>query len=190
MGIAYGGIRTTILKNAKIFRYENLGEIPDGQGIYVVFEEGQTANDGLPRIVRTGKSSNLKNRLKIHYCDLSGTSTFRKLIKNSLKNSSLPAEESDVSDYIQKNISYALIRIPFFLSCDELERTLLNMVAFNSKKYAAHNWLGNKCDNEQVKKHKLWDDRSVAIKHEYTEYADLALDKYLENLFDIGLVRK
>lgn len=67
MGIAYGGIRMTVLKNAKIYHYEDLKQIPDGQGIYLMFEDGEILKDGFPRIVRVGKASNLKERIKTHW---------------------------------------------------------------------------------------------------------------------------
>ena len=190
MGISYGAIRMTILKNAKMYCYENVGELPDGQGIYVMFEEGQFGKDGMPRIVRIGKSSNLKNRLKTHYSGNSNNSAFRRHVKSALENSNLPADENNVSDYIQKNISYAIIRIPFILSCDELERSLINIVAYNSKDYDTSDWLGLKCSNENVKKYKIWNDQNTLEKSEDANYTDLVLDKYLEDLFDIGLVRK
>lgn len=190
MGMGYGAIRMTILKNAKIYRYENIGELTDGQGIYVMFEEGQFGKDGSPRIVRIGKASNLQNRLKTHYSGNVDTSAFRRQVQSALSNSNLPATEKDVSDYIRKNISFAIIRIPFILSCDELERSLINIVAYNSKDYDTPNWLGLKCSNENVKKYKIWNDQNTLEKSEDANYTDLVLDKYLEDLFDIGLVRK
>ena len=190
MGIAYGGIRMTVLKNAKIYHYEDLKQIPDGQGIYLMFEEGQLGKDGLPRVVRVGKAGNLNNRLSTHYSGSVESSAFRRQVQSALSNSNLSATEKDVSDYIRKNITFAIIRIPFILSCDELERTLINILAHNSKDYDASNWLGLKCSNENVQKYKIWNDQNTLERSEDANYTDLVLDKYLEDLFDIGLVRK
>ena len=190
MGIAYGGIRMTVLKNAKIYHYGDLKQIPDGQGIYLMFEDGEVLKDGFPRIVRVGKASNLKERIKTHYSGNSKNSAFRRHVKSALENSNLPADEKDISGYIQNHISYALIRIPVILSCDELERRLINIVAFNSKNENTPDWLGLKCDNEKVKTYKIWNDQNTLEKSNDCNYNDLDLDKYLEDLFDIGLVRK
>lgn len=190
MGMGYGAIRMTILKNAKMYRYENVGEITDGQGVYVMFEEGQLGKDGMPRIVRIGQASDLQKRLKNHYNGNSDNSAFRRHVKSALVNSGFPAEEKDVSAYIQKNISYAIIRIPFILSCDELEKRLINIVAFSSKDYDTPTWLGLKCSNENLRKYKIWNDQNTLEKSEDANFTDLVLDKYLEDLLDIGLVRK
>ena len=40
------------------------------------------------------------------------------------------------------------------------------------------------------KKYKIWNDQNTLEKSEDANYTDLVLDKYLADLFDIGLVRK
>ena len=190
MGVAYGGIRMFVLKNAKIFGYSDLNEVVEGQGVYLMFEKGQFGKDGLPRIVRVGKAGNLKNRLKTHYSGNVYTSAFRRQVQSALSNSNLPSSEKDISHYIQENITFALIRVPSALSCDELEVRLINIISYTSKDYETLDWLGLKCSDENIKKYKIWNNQNTLDKSEDASFTDLVLDKNLYDIFEIGLVQK
>ena len=110
-------------------------------------------------------------------------SAFRKHVMSSLNTD----DENEISNYIQGNVSFAVICVPKVLSCDELERSIISMLAQYSKGIEVSNWIGLNCQNEAVKKYKIWNHQV----HLSKDSSDLiTLDNYLQDILEIGLVKK
>ena len=181
MTMFYKGIKTKIDTQAKIFTYKDLQDVPTKQGVYVMFENGQLDNDGKLRIVRIGKASNLHDRLVNHF-NGKGKSIFRKHVQSALNTNS----KEEVSKYIQDNISYALICVPKLMSTEELESTLTIILADYSKDLDVGNWLGLSSKNKTIQNYKIWNTQNCKTKKK----TEIGLDKYLLDLFEIGLIKK
>ena len=181
MTMFYKGIKTKIDTQAKIFTYKDLQDVPTKQGIYVMFEKEQLDNDGKLRIVRIGKASNLHDRLVNHF-NGKGKSIFRKHVQSALNTNS----KEEVSKYIQDNISYALICVPKLMSTEELESTLTIILADYSKDLDVGNWLGLSSKNKTIQNYKIWNTQNCKTKKK----TEIGLDKYLLDLFEIGLIKK
>jgi len=185
----YNMLSKFLLDNAKIFHYNDIINISHQQGIYVMYEKGQTDVNNQQRIVRIGMSTDLRKRISNHFNGKKGDSVFVKHIHTSLLNrqeiNSLNniIIEDHVSDYINKNISFNLI----YVSTDknvvvELEKRMIRTVAKYSKGLNVSNWLGKNCNNKKVQDYNIWN--SDDVEYEYT------LDKNYFDLIECGLVRK
>lgn len=173
-------------KNAEMFNYnQNYNQIDrvlEKKGVYVMFENGQIDNNGGKRIVRIGAANNLRNRLKQHFEGKGGKSIFRKHVGEALGMN----KKDDISNYIKANFSFALIYIPKILSVDELESALIAMLADYSKDLVIKNWIGLNSKNKTIKKYNIWNHQGCKQK----KGCSLQLDDYLEDLIEIGLVKK
>ena len=146
-----------------------------------MFENGQVDERGRKRIVRIGKADNLHTRLVDHF---EGTrkSIFRDHLQGALNANS----KEEISKYIQDNISYALVCVPKLISTEELESTLILMIADYSKDLNVGNWLGLNSKNKTIQKYKIWNTQNCKNKKK----TEIGLDEYLLDLFEIGLIKK
>ena len=94
--------------------------------------------------------------------------------------------KEEISKYIQENISYALVCVPKLISTEELESTLILMIADYSKDLNVGNWLGLNSKNKTIQKYKIWNTQNCKNKKK----TDIGLDEYLLDLFEIGLIKK
>lgn len=163
-------------KNAEIFKYSNINSVSHKKGVYVMFENGQK------RIVRIGAANNLHDRLEQHFEGKGGKSIFRKHVGEALGTNN----KDDISNYIKANFSFALIYIPKILSVGELESALIAMLADYSKDLVIKNWIGLNSKNKTIKKYNIWNHQGCKQK----KGCSLQLDDYLEDLIEIGLVKK
>ncbi len=131
-------------------------------GVYIMFENGETAHpcDLNERIVRIGISEQpdrLPRRLKSHY---NGKSIFRKHIRTAIAERDGIAVDKvtmqQISDYIRKNITFAVIEVNAYEKRKELEKALITTVAQCPECNASDKWLGKYCAAPKIRNGKLW----------------------------------
>ncbi len=131
-------------------------------GVYIMFENGETAHpcDLNERIVRIGISEQpdrLPRRLKSHY---NGKSIFRKHIRTAIAERDGIAVDKvtkqQISDYICKNITFAVIEVNDYEKRKELEKALITAVAQCPECNASDKWLGKYCAAPKIRNGKLW----------------------------------
>ncbi len=134
-------------------------------GVYIMFENGETAHpcDYNERIVRIGinkQQDRLPRRLKSHYDGTVHTSVFRKHIRTAIAERDGIAvdkvTEQQISDYIRKNITFAVIEVKDKKKREELEKALIAAVAQCSECNASDKWLGKYCAAPKIRNGKLW----------------------------------
>lgn len=134
-------------------------------GVYIMFENGETAHPGNfnERIVRIGineQQDRLPQRLKSHYDGTIHTSVFRKHIGTAIAERDGIAvdkvTEQQISDYIRKNITFAVIEVKDKKKREELEKALIAAVAQCSECNASDKWLGKYCAAPKIRNGKLW----------------------------------
>ena len=131
-------------------------------GVYIMFENGETAHpcDLNERIVRIGinkQQDRLPRRLKSHY---NGKSIFRKHIRTAIAERDGIAVDKvtkqQISDYIRKNITFAVIEVNAYEKRKELEKALITTVAQCPECNASDKWLGKYCAAPKIRNGKLW----------------------------------
>ena len=131
-------------------------------GVYIMFENGETAHpcDLNERIVRIGISEQpdrLPRRLKSHY---NGKSIFRKHIRTAIAERDGIAVDKvtkqQISDYIRKNITFAVIEVNNKKEREEMEKALIASVAQCPECKASDKWLGKYCAAPKIRNGKLW----------------------------------
>ena len=131
-------------------------------GVYIMFENGETAHpcDFNERIVRIGISEQpdrLPRRLRSHY---NGKSIFRKHIRTAIAERDGIAVDKvtkqQISDYIRKNITFAVIEVNAYEKRKELEKALITAVAQCPECNASDKWLGKYCAAPKIRNGKLW----------------------------------
>lgn len=136
-------------------------------GVYVVFEEGETAF-GQKRIVRVGthkRNGRLIARLADHFRHNSlRSSVFRKLVSRALGTN----DTKEVSDYMRNNMSFAVIPIDNkkdrLLVEEKIIATLSWWAFFNKDKAHSKDWIGKdlydennpKSTDQQISEFGLW----------------------------------
>ena len=164
-------------------------------GIYIVFEDGETAH-GTDRIVRVGTHTgrnNLKARLSEHfYTERKDRSIFRKNIGraflNKANDSYLPIWnidctvrknrewykdkidtekeqkiEKQVSKYIRKHISFAVLPIDDKDKRLALESKIVSTISLCEECKASKHWLGILSPKDKIKNGKLWQEQGTGI---------------------------
>lgn len=151
-------------------------------GVYVMFEKGETAYGG-DRIVRIGinrEQDKLKDRITNHLIGTTRKSIFRKHIGSALSNKQgTPATEQQISDYIKENITFAVIEVRDKTKREELERRLIATLAQAEDFCPSENWLGKYCEAKQIANGKLWNVQGLK--------AEILNDEYIQLIWD-GLV--
>lgn len=179
--IAYGEIHKEL--NA-LPRYTYLGNgefsgvIPEGGGVYIIFERGEKYGD-YDRITRVGKAEkSLLSRLKQHFLrEDKDHSIFRKHVGRALLNkkgltlddwNKKGVTDSDtekkVSEYLKENATFCVIPLKDKNEICILEKTLIGILAAFNLSYLAANgkaiqsgdWLGNYSVNQKIKDVGLW----------------------------------
>ena len=134
-------------------------------GVYIMFENGETAHpyDLNERIVRIGineQQDRLPQRLKSHYDGTIHTSVFRKHIGTAIaERDGITVDkvtEQQISDYIRKNITFAVIEVNAYEKRKELEKALITTVAQCPECNASDKWLGKYCAAPKIRNGKLW----------------------------------
>lgn len=154
------------------------GVIPEGGGVYIIFEIGEKYGD-YDRITRVGKAEkSLLSRLKQHFVkEDKDHSIFRKHVGRALLNKKgLPLKnwnkkgvkdsgtEKEVSEYLKKNATFCVIPLKDKNGICIMEKTLigilaafnLSYLAANGKAIQSGNWLGNHSVNQMIKASGLW----------------------------------
>ncbi|MBW9173376.1 DUF6884 domain-containing protein [Clostridium estertheticum] len=164
--------------------YKTIGDIPFTSGIYIMFENGEKFGE-LDRIVRIGTHTSddrLKNRLKDHFNSKNKDgSIFRKNIGKSLLNKDhdpyldiwtldtsnkqhrdkIDQEkqtyiENNVSDYLQKNISFVCFPVAEKENRLRLEEALISLMTKADDFYPSDEWLGKYSHVDRSCKSGLW----------------------------------
>lgn len=134
-------------------------------GVYIMFENGETAHpyDLNERIVRIGineQQDRLPQRLKSHYDGTIHTSVFRKHIGTAIaERDGITVDkvtEQQISDYIRKNITFAVIEVNNKKEREEMEKALIATVAQCPECKASDKWLGKYCAAPKIRNGKLW----------------------------------
>lgn len=168
-------------KNADIFNYNQINRVLEKKAFTLCLKKVKQIITK-KRIVRIGKAEDLHKRLEQHFEGKSRKSIFRKHVGEALDKNN----KKDISDYIQANISYALIYVPKILSAGELESALISMLANGSKDLVVKNWIGLNSKNKTIKKYNIWNHQGCKQK----KGCSPQLNDYLEDLIEIGLVKK
>ena len=154
-------------------------------GVYIMFEKGEKFGD-IDRIVRIGinrEDYRLFDRLKSHYLGTCKNSVFREHIGNSLANPLCPLHkdgtdlETQISEYIQNNISFSLIPIRDKKQREQLESMLIATVNKSDECIASDNWLGKFHSDERINKGKLWNIQGLNSQPLDEEYSGLVFDR-------------
>lgn len=154
-------------------------------GVYVMYERGELTPDGKERIVRVGINEQqdcLRERIRSHYKGTIRRSVFRKHIGSSLsiKNGS-PVTESQISEYIQKNISFTVIEESDKSIREQLEKMLIATIANDPQTSPSANWLGKYCTSPKISHEKLWNVNFLCEKPLTEEHEKLILSKISGN---------
>ena len=142
-------------------------------GIYIMFEKGETTahgNDRADRIVRIGinrEEDTLLQRLKTHYIGTMRRSVFRKHIGSCFLNPDNPDYrkeyetdtallEQKISEYIQNSISFALIEVKDKSQRERLEEALISTISKCEECTPSESWLGKYCKESKISGGNLW----------------------------------
>ncbi|KAF0194037.1 MAG: hypothetical protein FD169_2083 [Bacillota bacterium] len=144
-------------------RWDQIGAIPYDNGIYVMFEQGETYG-GMDRIVRVGTHTaddNLRQRLHTHY--VSGrleSSIFRKNIARALLGienpTSTPDIETKVSDYLRQNVTFVCFPVPTKEERLRFEEGLIASLHATTDFRPSDHWLGLKNPMQDIRASGLW----------------------------------
>ena len=170
-------------------------------GIYIMFEKGEIVNhEGgkktRERIVRVGinrENGNLIKRIKKHYTGTMRTSVLRKYVGSCFLNKDNPEYrpeyetnkkllEQRISEYIQNDITFALIILPNKTQREELESKLISTIAHCGECQPSANWLGKYCSEPKIANGKLWNKQGLNAEPVSNEDLDTILSKKLDSL--------
>jgi len=149
------------------YRYPiNWDELPR-KGIYFQFENGEQAHGG-ERIVRVGthrQANRLALRIKSHFNGTCSNSIFRSHVADALGSKyGGEIEEDEISDYIQKNISFSVITCGNSKEEREyLERKAIEIISSCMQHMPSPKWLGWNSPNSTIKASGLWNVQGVNI---------------------------
>ena len=136
-------------------------------GIYFQFENGEQAHGG-DRIVRVGthrQANRLALRIKSHFNGTRSNSIFRSHVADALGSKyGGEIEEDEISDYIQKNISFSVI------TCgnskeerEDLERKAIEIISSCTQHSPSSKWLGCHSPKPAIIASGLWNVQGVNI---------------------------
>ena len=166
------------------YTWQNIASIPFQNGIYLVFEQGETYH-GLPRIVRVGTHTSpnrLKQRLNDHFNrENHNGSIFRKNIGKAILNkandpylstwtldTSKPpylgrenkAKETEVeqavTSYLHRNITFTVFPIDAKEERLRLEKAIISSLHHTSDFRASDAWLGNYSPESAIRQSGMW----------------------------------
>ena len=173
-----------IFNEAKHYNASEIGSVPFENGIYIVFEKGETYST-YDRIVRVGTHTSpdrLKERLKDHFLrENKDGSIFRKNIGIAMLNKAmdpyLPVWKIDtskpenfhfidsekqsnvetcVSAYLRQNITFAVIRVNDGMQRLRLEEAIISTLNHAPDFKASDNWLGNSSTEVEIRSSGMW----------------------------------
>jgi hypothetical protein len=144
----------------------NWGELPRN-GIYFQFENGEEAHGG-DRIVRVGthlQANRLALRIKSHFNGTRLNSIFRSHVGDALGSKhGGEIEEGEISDYIQKNISFSVITCGNSkVEREDLERKAIDKISSCRQHSPSSKWLGYHSPKPAINASGLWNIRGVNI---------------------------
>lgn len=148
-----GKLRDIIRRGQRFGYGSDFAKLPKN-GVYIMFEKGETAHGG-DRTVRIGinkKQDKLQDRIENHYNGKKGKSVLRKHIMTALNTSS----KEEITDHIRSNITFAVIRVDDKSQREKLEKELIATVAQCRDCSSSDNWLGKKCAAPKIANGKLW----------------------------------
>ena len=122
-------------------------------GIYIVFDKNEEAHDG-DRIVYVGinkKSGRLTERLCNHFSRQSADHLLRKKIGECFSSTGNKKKQK-VSDYIEKNLSFAVIEMDNEKERSEFESRIISTIASCTECEPSNSWLGKKHPNVLIAK--------------------------------------
>ena len=175
-----------LFNNMKRFTFPfETKEIPKN-GIYILFEEGESAHN-TDRIVRVGthnKDNNLHQRLKQHFMSKNkDSSIFRKNIGRAILNKTndpfleqwnwdiskkenkakylpdiekLKEIENQVSKIIKSNFSFIVFEVETEQERLELEAKIISTVSLCKECEASKEWLGSSSSEHKIRESSLW----------------------------------
>lgn len=173
-----------IFNEAKRYNASEIGSIPFENGIYIVFEKGETYGT-YDRIVRVGthkSTDRLKKRLKDHYFrENKDGSIFRKNIGIALLNkiedpylpiwkinTSRPENahfidrvkqsevEGCVNSYLRHNTNFVVLRVDDKSQRLRLEEAIISTLNHTPDFKASNNWLGNSSTEVEIRSSGMW----------------------------------
>ncbi len=169
------------------FSFQTPKKILPSNGIYLFFEQGETIDNNLDRIVRIGThkaDGRFPKRIRQHYGNTSSlkgnknSSVFRKQIGGAMLRKVNDADprlndwliqDGPTFQEVEENVSKVL-RERFTFSCFHvenkgerlsLEKGLIALLAQYSLGQPSINWLGNYAANEKITKSGLWNTQHI-----------------------------
>lgn len=173
-----------LFNNMQQFKASEIDNIPFDNGIYIIFETGETYKH-LKRIVRVGthdSEARLRDRLKDHFLRKNKDgSVFRKNVGKAILNKrenpylvvwSMDTSkrenkkfidagfqdsiEEEVSDYLESNMSFVVLPVEGKERRLRLEKAIIASLNQFSESRLSDNWLGNNSPEEQIRSSGLW----------------------------------
>lgn len=169
-----------LISHLPVYSWETMDEIPFLNGIYFVFEKGETYH-GLDRIVRVGinkEPDRLKKRLKNHFSSKShGSSIFIKNIGRAYLNQAdddylkiwnmkKPGTLQDLqkqnyyqekaSQYLKNNMTFTVIHIEDAAIRKRLEGAVISTLCYTDDFFPSKNWLGRFSPEEKIRNSGMW----------------------------------
>lgn len=184
-----------------VYSWETIDEIPFLNGIYFVFEKGETYH-GLDRIVRVGinkKPDRLKERLKNHFSSKShGSSIFIKNIGRAYLNQAdddylkiwnmkkpgtlrnLQKQnyyQEKASQYLRNNMTFTVIQVENAAIRKRLEGAVISTLCHADDFFPSKNWLGHFSPKVKIRNSGMWVSQGlnseILTKSEMTAFAEL-----------------
>ena len=158
--------------------------IPEGNGIYIMFEIDQVDDRGERRIIRVGKAFRKKNgfrsRIKNNHFDGDiYNSIFRKHIAISLLNKYYKEKgntlyndlKDEINNFLYSKISFILLSIDDLDICNKIESGLIYLLAqeYFKQSFSTNDWLGSYSLNKEIPKYKLWNSDDTKNGHTLTQ---------------------
>ena len=166
------------------YTWEEIGAVPFRNGIYLVFEEGETYH-GMPRIVRVGihkSSDRLRQRLRDHFVrENHNGSIFRKNIGKALLNqtsdpylavwsldtSRPPCKgmedphrerevEQEVSRYLRTHMTFSVVEVETREQRLRLEEGIIASLHQAEDFQASSSWLGRFSPEKEIRESGMW----------------------------------
>lgn len=171
-----------LFNNMQRYDYSTIDEIPFTNGIYIMFEKGESYR-GYDRIVRVGthtSDNRLKKRLKDHFLkENKDGSIFRKNIGKAILNKNrhpylnvwnldtkkatdkYDAEfqhkiEKQISTYLKNNITFTCFRVDTKVDRLRLEEGIIALLNSSSSFVSSENWRGRFSPINDIAKSGLW----------------------------------
>ena len=161
-------------------------DAPKEGGLYFLFEKNEEGHQEY-RVVRTGKSNDLKHRLRTHFNGNIGSSALvleisriyflkegtkyqnthdfdeqlKKLNTRNFKSEEFREVRERAKEYIQKNTMYRTLVVDNKKDLYELEKAIISTTAECQDCFPSTSWLGRHSENKKISGSGLWQDQHI-----------------------------